>query len=699
MHRRVLALLLAFSALACSAAPNEDIASNAAAVTTVCGAPASGPIQGRDVSVYQGNFDWNAQKAAGVVWGYARIGDGLGGDSQFAPNWSKMQAAGILRGAYQFFEPGEDEVAQANLMISAVGQLGAGDLPCMIDVETTGGQSGGAIAAKVAHWIQLVEQGTGKHPIIYTGSYFWQDNVGSTSFGSTPLWIADYGPSCPLIPPGWSTWTMWQYSDGNGSLDHDVFNGSLSDLQKLAAAPGPVYPTIVHRGATDVNGDGKSDVCARAAAGVVCEVSTGGGAATEVQGPAWSDANGWDNPQYYWTIQLADVDGDGKGDLCARDSQGIVCEISTGNGFGAEVRGPSWGDANGWANVQYYSTIQLADVNGDGKADVCARSAAGIVCSLSDGKGFPTAITGPAWSDAEGWDKPQYYSTIQFVDVNGDGKADVCGRSAAGIVCSLSDGNGFPKQISGPGWSDAGSWDQPQYESTIRFADIDGDGKMDVCGRAAVGIQCALSDGNGFPTQVTGPAWSDAEGWAAPQYFTTIQLADINGDGKADLCARAASGIVCQLSDGKGFPTAVVGPPWSSQGGWDAPEYDSTIGFADLDGDGKDDVCARGWSGVQCALSTGTAFADPAPGPAWGNTQGWGVEKYYASIRYAGVKPKTTATPPGSNDGGAPPPGSNGGGGHPGGCSISRGGGDTSALGWLALAAGVVIARRRRARR
>ena len=40
-----------------------------------------------------------------------------------------------------------------------------------------------------------------------------------------------------------------------------------------------------------------------------------------------------------------------------------------------------------------------------------------------------------------------------------------------------------------------------------------------------------------------GPAWSDAEGWNQPQYYTTIQTADIDGDGNAELIARAAAGI------------------------------------------------------------------------------------------------------------------------------------------------------------
>ncbi|MEB2313126.1 MAG: GH25 family lysozyme [Sorangiineae bacterium] len=706
--------LLALLVPACGGvAPPEDTGTEQSPVTTVCGASSSGGIQGRDVSFYQGDFDWNAQKAAGVVFGYARMGDGVGyADSQFAANWSKMKAAGILRGAYQYFEPDEDEVTQANLMIAAVGELGEGDLPAMIDVESTGGQPGATIAAKIANWLKLVEAGTGKPPIIYTGPYFWQDNVGSTAFSQTPLWTAHYGVSCPLIPPGWSNWTIWQYSDGDGSLDHDVFNGSLEDLQKLAAAPGPQYPIIVHRSAADINGDGQSDLCARASSGIVCKAGS-----TEVQGPAWSDASGWGAPRYYWTIRFADIDGDGKADLCARDAQGLVCERSTGAGFdGGELRGPAWSDANGWTLPEYYTTIQFGDINGDGKADVCARAIAGITCALSNGAGFDPSFDGPAWGDAANWNKPQYYHTIQFADVNGDGKDDLCARSSAGITCALSRGQSFGAELAGPAWSDANGWALPEYMETIRFADLDGDGKADVCGRAATGITCALSDGAGFPTAVQGPAWSDANGWAEPQYWSTVQTADVNGDGRADLCARSSAGVLCALFDGASFATQVDGPAWSSAGGWGAPRYGSTIGFADLDGDGQDDVCGRDSNGIQCALSTGDGFAAPTQREAWSDANGWGAEPYYATLRYVGVKRPVPTTPDagaGSDasgwvEGGTPEPTPDAAVSHPpsnvggaeddgGGCGCVVGARGAPGAGWLALALAGLALRRRRA--
>jgi len=107
----------------------------------------------------------------------------------------------------------------------------------MLDIEDARGQSPQTIANKLQTWLDVVEKGTGRKPIIYTGAYFWQDYVQSTNFGSYGLVIANYGATCPLVPNGWKNWIMWQYSDGGGALDHDVFNGTLAQLQALARPP------------------------------------------------------------------------------------------------------------------------------------------------------------------------------------------------------------------------------------------------------------------------------------------------------------------------------------------------------------------------------------------------------------------------------------------------------------------------------
>jgi GH25 family lysozyme M1 (1,4-beta-N-acetylmuramidase) len=243
-----ISLSLCLSALACggesgatSSSDGEHIGASAEELTTVTPGPSH--VEGIDVSHYQGAINWTSQKAMGRMFGVASVGDGTYEDPTFTTNWAAMKAAGVIRGAYQFFEPGGDPIVQADILIQKVGKLGDGDLPATIDVEVTGGQSAATIATKIGAWLARVEAGTGRKPMIYTGPYFWQGNVASLAYGGYPLWIADYGVSKPQVPAPWSNYKIWQYSDSGGTLDVDSFQGTLAELQAFAKAPGaPAAP-------------------------------------------------------------------------------------------------------------------------------------------------------------------------------------------------------------------------------------------------------------------------------------------------------------------------------------------------------------------------------------------------------------------------------------------------------------------------
>ena len=204
--------------------------------------PGGNTVQGIDVSEFQGGINWGAVKASGMQFAIARVGDGSYQDPTFAGNWSAMKSAGLIRGAYQFFEPGEDATAQANDVINKVGRLGVGDLPVMLDMEVTGGQSAATITAKIHTWVDAITAGTGKRPFIYTGAYFWDDNVKSGDFSSLALDVAWYGTNCPGVPNAWagSGWTFHQFTSTGrvsgigGNVDVDLFNGSLAQLQAFA---------------------------------------------------------------------------------------------------------------------------------------------------------------------------------------------------------------------------------------------------------------------------------------------------------------------------------------------------------------------------------------------------------------------------------------------------------------------------------
>jgi lysozyme len=203
---------------------------------------------GIDVSKFQANVNWTAVKNAGHVFGYARAIDdktGTKADPEFAHNWAGMKAAGIYRGAYYFLRATRDTKQQADLFLSVMGEIGQGDLPPVIDVETAGGATSAQILDAIAEWMQIVEAATKREIMIYTNTPFWRDTLGnSTQFADRALWIAHYTSAPqPKIPSAFPRFSFWQYSQTgsvpgiSGGVDMDRFNGSIDALKLFAGFP------------------------------------------------------------------------------------------------------------------------------------------------------------------------------------------------------------------------------------------------------------------------------------------------------------------------------------------------------------------------------------------------------------------------------------------------------------------------------
>jgi GH25 family lysozyme M1 (1,4-beta-N-acetylmuramidase) len=232
--------------------------------TTVCGV---GPtVKGIDVSYYQGTINWSAVKGDGVEYAFIRVSDGTGFvDPKFETYWSGSRAVGIRHGAYQFFRPGQDPVAQADLLLSKIGgTLAADDLPPVVDVEASDGLSATQIQAKLKIWVDRVKAAIGRDPIVYTGFYFWRDSVGAPDYTASPLWHAQYTTAaCPNIAPPWQGWAFWQFTSSgtvagiSGNVDVDRWNGDRASLEAFLGPATPVLPcsTIGYAGAVIDDGD------------------------------------------------------------------------------------------------------------------------------------------------------------------------------------------------------------------------------------------------------------------------------------------------------------------------------------------------------------------------------------------------------------------------------------------------------------
>jgi len=220
-------------------------------------------IPGIDLSSYQNPVNWANLAECGIKFAFLKATEGVTWkDPTFTDKWKQAKSVGILRGAYHFFRPNKDASEQADNFLNslnAVGGLEANDLPPVLDTEANNSVGSSVIRSRWLEWLKIVEQKSGRKPILYTYPSFW-NGLGSTpEFKAYPLWIAHYRLGRPDIPGAWTTCYFWQYTDQgrikgiSDYVDLNWFNGELEGLQKFVQGdfsrinPDPIFTDLINR--------------------------------------------------------------------------------------------------------------------------------------------------------------------------------------------------------------------------------------------------------------------------------------------------------------------------------------------------------------------------------------------------------------------------------------------------------------------
>lgn len=190
---------------------------------------------GIDVSVYQGDIDFEQVKNSGIEIVYIRAGYGFSvTDPKFEENYTNATKAGLKCGAYYFVTARNTE--QAYLQATRFAELISGKTfvarPAM-DFEEFGSLGKNGINIVGLAFMQKLRELTGIVPMLYTDAY----NASETwdwNFAQFPLWVADYGAEEPYVTSNiWQSYAGFQYSDRSeipgiyGNVDLDRFTSSV----------------------------------------------------------------------------------------------------------------------------------------------------------------------------------------------------------------------------------------------------------------------------------------------------------------------------------------------------------------------------------------------------------------------------------------------------------------------------------------
>ena len=171
-------------------------------------------FEGVDVSVYQGNIDWNKAKADGIEFAIMRAGYGKyvsQKDKYFDQNMKNAKAAGLPCGVYWFsyaLTP-EDAIKEADACYEVIKNYKL-EYPVSFDMET---ESQMKLPKETV--AQIIEafcgrmESYGYYTTLYTYASFLNYKVDDRIFDKYDIWVAHYNTSKPAFNRNYG---LWQYS-------------------------------------------------------------------------------------------------------------------------------------------------------------------------------------------------------------------------------------------------------------------------------------------------------------------------------------------------------------------------------------------------------------------------------------------------------------------------------------------------------
>ena len=213
------------------------------------------PIQGIDVSKYQGKIDWASVRSAGTHFAFIKATEGGSlVDERFIENWHGAKQAGVARGAYHFMFWCRSADEQAAWFKRTVPN-DPDALPPVLDLEWNA-QSRTCprrfpreeALGMIRVILHEMEAHTGKRPIIYTDITFHRD-VLEGELSNYPHWVRSVAAE-PQERYANRPWLMWQYTAAGRlpgiqtDVDLNAFYGSSADWAKFLPPPAIRAPLL-----------------------------------------------------------------------------------------------------------------------------------------------------------------------------------------------------------------------------------------------------------------------------------------------------------------------------------------------------------------------------------------------------------------------------------------------------------------------
>ncbi len=365
----------------------------------------------------------------------------------------------------------------------------------------------------------------------------------------------------------------------------------------------------------DLNGDGKPDlVVTNGAAGSVSVLENTIASGATI--PAFADKQDFNTGTTPSAVAVGDLNGDGAPDVVvANAGDNTVSVLLNTTTPGADTF--SFAAKQDFQTEADPQALAIKDLNGDGKADVVIANAAAGSNSVS----MLVNTTVPGSTTAT-FANQQKFSTgggptsVAVGDFNGDGEPDVVSANSASGANSVSVLFNTTPMVEATNVSSFSAAQITLSHSTrgAAVSDFNGDGKPDVVvgGLSAYSLTVMV---NTTPPDATNATFNAPAAFAVPERALLVTTGDINGDGKPDLIATLSTNNqnneICVLLNTTA-PGSLT-PSFSAPVVFNAGSNVQSVDVADINGDGKPDLLVTNYTNYVAVLLNTTAPGAAVP--------------------------------------------------------------------------------------
>jgi hypothetical protein len=287
------------------------------------------------------------------------------------------------------------------------------------------------------------------------------------------------------------------------------------------------------------------------------------------------------------SVSFGDFDGDGRRDLAVVNSGANSLSVFKNNSSIDSIRLLPKLDLTTGSNP---SLSIISDIDNDGRPDiVCTNSGSNNISILRNTSSGGLISFAPKADFTTGTNP---YG-LAMADLDGDGVQEIVVANENDNSISIFKNNSTPGTLSLGNKTDIAN----VYLSRLTAADLDGDGKTDIAGSNFTSFDFEVLRNTSTAGNFSfAPLQHVPAGFGSPAY---LSFADIDGDGKVDVAFNHINYSTVSILKNKSTPGVVL---FSGNTDFFVGQMPSTLVLADLDNDARPDIISAGSGGSALSI-------------------------------------------------------------------------------------------------